>query len=115
MLRRVAGIALQLSPPGGSTRTAAYATFGTDELAQNVVEALQGRNAALMQNHGSVAYGSKMSEAVERLELLEWMAELFLRASSLGVPRTLTDADLEAVIMQGIAGRYGALHEVDEK
>ena len=100
---------------GGSTRTAVYVTFGTDELAQNVVEALQGRNAALMQNHGSVAYGSKMSEAVERLELLEWMAELFLRAPSLGVPRTLTDADLEAVIMQGIAGRYGALHEVDEK
>jgi L-fuculose-phosphate aldolase len=100
---------------GGSTRTAAYATFGTDELAQNVVEALQGRNAALMQNHGSVTYGSTMNEAVERLELLEWMAELFLRASSLGVPRTLTDSDLEAVIMQGMSGRYGALRKVDEK
>jgi L-fuculose-phosphate aldolase len=100
---------------GGATRTAAYATFGTEELARNVVEALQGRNVALMQNHGSIAYGSTMDEAVERLVLLEWMAELFLRASSLGVPRTLTDSDLEAVIMQGISGRYGALREVDEK
>ena len=104
-----------VSSSGGSTRTAAYATFGTDEFAQNVVEALQGRNAALMQNHGSVTYGSTMNEAVERLELLEWMAELFLRASSLGVPRTLTDSDLEAVIMQGMSGRYGALRKVDEK
>lgn len=99
---------------GGAPRTAAYATFGTQELAENVVEALQGRNAALMQNHGSVAYGSTMDDAVERLELLEWMAELFWRASSLGTPRVLTDKDFEAVIMQGITGRYGALREVDE-
>jgi len=58
---------------GGSPRTAAYATFGSQELADNVIKALKGRNAAMMQNHGSVAYGSTMNEAVERLELLEWL------------------------------------------
>ena len=36
---------------GGTPRTAAYARFGSQELADNVVEALKGRNAAMMQNH----------------------------------------------------------------
>src|SRR5580698_5340176 len=61
---------------GGSPRTAPYATFGSQELADNVIEALKGRNAAMMQNHGSIAYGATMDKAVEGLELLEWLAEL---------------------------------------
>lgn len=99
---------------GGAPRTAAYATFGSQELADNVVEALKGRNAALMQNHGSIAYGNTMDEAVERLELLEWLAELFWRASSLGTPRILTDKDFEAIITAAITGQYGSLREVDQ-
>ena len=71
---------------GGAPRTAPYATFGSEKLAQNVIEALKGRNAALMQNHGSIAYGSTMDEAVERLELLEWLAELYWRAASRNAP-----------------------------
>jgi L-fuculose-phosphate aldolase len=88
---------------GGAPRTAPYATFGSPELAQNVITALKGRNAALMENHGSVAYGSTM-----------WLAELYWRASSLGTPRILTDKDFEAIIMAAMSGGYGALHEVDE-
>src|SRR5271165_4387056 len=99
---------------GGSPRTAPYATFGSQELADNVIAALLGRNAAMMQNHGSVAYGTNMAEAVERLELLEWLAELYWRASSLGTPHLLTDKDFEAIITAAITGRYGALREVDE-
>src|SRR6202051_3688956 len=96
---------------GGSPRTAPYATFGSEELAQNVIEALRGRNAAMMQNHGSVAYGSTMDEAVERLELLEWLAELYWRASSLGTPHLLTDKDFEAIIMSAMERGYGSLQK----
>jgi L-fuculose-phosphate aldolase len=92
---------------GGTPRTAAYATFGSQELADNVIEALKGRNAAMMQNHGSVAYGSTMTEAIERLELLEWLAELYWRASSLGTPRVLTDKDFEAIIVSAMERGYG--------
>jgi L-fuculose-phosphate aldolase len=99
---------------GGAPRTAAYATFGTPELAQNVIEALEGRNAAMMQNHGSIAYGSTMDQAVERLELLEWLAELYWRASSMGTPRVLTDKDFENIIVAAMAGRYGVMRKVDE-
>jgi L-fuculose-phosphate aldolase len=100
---------------GGAPRTAAYATFGSQELADNVVKALEGRNAAMMQNHGSVAYGRKMSEAVERLELLEWLAELYWRSSSLGTPRVLTDKDFEAIIVSAMERGYGSLKKVDRK
>jgi L-fuculose-phosphate aldolase len=99
---------------GGAPRTAPYATFGSQELADNVVTALKGRNAAMMQNHGSVAYGSRMDEAVERLELLEWLAELYWRSSSLGTPRVLTDKDFEAIIVSAMERGYGALKKVDK-
>src|SRR5204862_8076666 len=41
---------------GGSVRIAPYATFGTPELANSVLEALEGRTAALMANHGAINY-----------------------------------------------------------
>jgi L-fuculose-phosphate aldolase len=99
---------------GGTPRTAAYAIFGSQELADNVIEALKGRNAAMMQNHGSVAYGTTMEQAIERLELLEWLAELYWRASSLGTPRVLTDKDFEAIIMSAMERGYGTTKKVDK-
>jgi L-fuculose-phosphate aldolase len=92
---------------GGAIRVAPYATFGSEELAANVTEALDGRVAALMQNHGSVAHGRDIGEACTRLELLEWHAELYCRSVSLGTPRVLSDEQLEAVILAAINMRYG--------
>jgi len=98
---------------GGSPRTAPYATFGTQALADNVMRALEGRTAAMMQNHGSVAYGATMDQAVERLELLEWLAELYWRASSMGTPHLLTDEDF-AHIFEVAQQRYGATRKADK-
>jgi len=98
---------------GGSPRTAPYATFGSQELADNVIKALQGRTAAMMQNHGSVAYGSTMDQAVERLEQLEWLAELYWRASSMGTPHLLTDQDFQH-IFEAAAQRYGATRKAEK-
>jgi L-fuculose-phosphate aldolase len=66
-----------------------------------------------MANHGSIAYAVDMATACYRLELLEWHAELYWRASSMGEPRLLTDADFEAVIMAAIEGGYGRKHAPD--
>ncbi len=99
---------------GGVPRTAPYATFGSQELADHVIEALKGRNAAMMQNHGSVAYGPTMDQAIHSLELLEWLAELYWRASSMGTPHVLTDKDFEAIIMSAIEHGYGSLKKVDK-
>ena len=100
---------------GGAPRTAAYATFGSQELADNVIKALEGRNAAMMQNHGSVAYGATMKDAIHRLELLEWLAELYWRASAMGVPKVLTDKDFEAIITAAIERGYGAMKQAKKR
>lgn len=92
---------------GGPVRVAPYATFGTPELADNVTKALDGRVAALMQNHGSVAYGRDIDEACERLELLEWQAELYARSVALGQPRALSEAELHAVLTAALERNYG--------
>lgn len=89
--------ALQL---GGPTRVAKYATFGTDELAASVSAALQDRTAALMQNHGAVAYGDTLQRAYDRAQLLEWLCALHIQAHTLGVPRILNTTELDDVVRQ---------------
>jgi L-fuculose-phosphate aldolase len=96
---------------GGAVRVAPYATFGTPELAAGVRSALEGRQAALMANHGSVAIGADLAQAVEHALLLEWLAALHHRASALGTPRTLTDAQQTAVIEAALRRGYGTTQE----
>lgn len=82
---------------GGVVRVADYATFGSTELADNVRAALDGRFAALLRNHGSVATGTDIGQACDRLELVEWLAEVYRQAvtlSTLGTPTLLTEAEL---------------------
>lgn len=67
---------------GGPVRIAPYAAYGTAELAENMLHALQGRTACLLQNHGTVAHGSSLSEAYDRTAQLEWMCRVWLTASS---------------------------------
>ncbi|HWA65820.1 MAG TPA: class II aldolase/adducin family protein [Mycobacteriales bacterium] len=99
---------------GGSVRTAPYATFGSPELAQNVATALEGKTAALMANHGSVAHGQTIEGACETLEMLEWCCELYSRATSLGTPTLLTDADLQKVIEAAMKRGYGTTKKANQ-
>ncbi len=94
---------------GGSTvRVAPYSTFGSDGLAELAGEALEGRTAALLQNHGAIAHGSSLEEAYERALLTEWLAELYWRARLIGSPRILDQAELEAVRQAAQRHRYQA-------
>ena len=82
---------------GGPVRVARYATYGTPELARSVHVALEGRTAALMQNHGAVAYGDTLEAAYDRARLLEWLCALHVTATGIGSPRVLTGDELAAV------------------
>jgi L-fuculose-phosphate aldolase len=94
---------------GGTVRVAPYATFGTPELADSVREALAGRQAALMGNHGSVAVGASLDAAVDNALLLEWLAALHHRASDLGTPRVLTAQEQEDVVLAALSRGYGTV------
>ncbi len=95
---------------GGAVRVAPYETFGTPELAAGAVAALEGRNAALLANHGTIARGADLDFAVRATELLEWAAELYLRASALGEPRALGEAEQRATVEAAVARSYGSTH-----
>jgi L-fuculose-phosphate aldolase len=88
---------------------APYETFGTPELARAVGEALEGRTAALMSNHGTVAHGADVDSAVRATELLEWAANVYWHACALGVPRVLDSDQLQAVVEAATARRYGSM------
>ena len=96
---------------GGEIRVAPYATFGTPELADLVVDSLRDRQAALMANHGSVAVGSSLDKALDNALLLEWLAALHVRASGVGTPRPLTEAQQHDAVVQAITLDYGTTKE----
>lgn len=96
---------------GGAVRVAPYATFGSAELAGAVRDALVDRKVALMANHGSVAVGGSLEQAVENALLLEWLAQLHHRASTLGTPRPLTEEQQVAVITAALERNYGTTQE----
>jgi L-fuculose-phosphate aldolase len=93
---------------GGTVRVAPYRTFGSPELAAAVHEALEGRTAAMLANHGTVTHGADVAGAVRATEVLEWAATLYWRAASIGTPRVLDEADRQAVLDAVVAKGYGA-------
>ncbi|MFF8967767.1 class II aldolase/adducin family protein [Streptomyces sp. NPDC014995] len=78
---------------GGPVRVAPYATYGTQELAENTLHALTDRTGCLLQNHGTLTYGTTLDQAYDRTAQLEWMCRLWLTASSVPgrTPTLLTD------------------------
>ncbi|MET7295170.1 class II aldolase/adducin family protein [Streptomyces griseoloalbus] len=84
---------------GGPVRVARYATYGTDELAENMLRALDGRTGCLLQNHGTVTHGTTLAEAYDRTAQLEWMCRVWLTASSVPAlsPHLLTPDQLTEV------------------
>jgi L-fuculose-phosphate aldolase len=110
----VAGVLDELPPVhyltaqlGGVVRVAPYAVFGSAELAALACEALAGRHAALLRNHGSIACGDALEQACDRLELLEWLAEAYCRCRVLGTPALLSQAQLDEAAAELARRNYG--------
>ena len=97
---------------GGPVRVAPYATFGSDELAEQTVAALNGRNAALMANHGMVAFAADLTAAVENTLLLEWACEVYWRAAAIGAPKALGAEEQQAVLETVAKRAYGTTQKV---
>ncbi|MFF4498911.1 class II aldolase/adducin family protein [Streptomyces sp. NPDC001401] len=92
---------------GGPVRVAPYATYGSDELAENMLHALADRTACLLQNHGTMAYGTTLDQAYDRTAQLEWMCRLWLTAASVpGLSPTLLSREQVAEAGEKLRG-YG--------
>ncbi|MCL2011134.1 MAG: L-fuculose-phosphate aldolase [Synergistaceae bacterium] len=77
---------LVASAGGMDVRCARYATYGTVALAKNAFEAMEGRKAVLLANHGLLTGGSNLAEAFAVTEDIEFCCELFYRAKCIGKP-----------------------------
>jgi L-fuculose-phosphate aldolase len=99
---------------GGPVRVARYATFGTPELAETVLEALDGRTAALMANHGAITHGTDLDKALELALLLEWACTVYWRAAAVGEPRVLDEGERQAVVEAAVARSYGTTKAIEE-
>ncbi|HUD78345.1 MAG TPA: class II aldolase/adducin family protein [Streptosporangiaceae bacterium] len=92
---------------GGPVRVASYTRFGSAGLAQAAVAALDGRRAAILQNHGAICYGRTLREAYDRALLLEWLARVYRLACAHGTPRILSQAELDEVAAESRRRHYG--------
>lgn len=83
---------------GRDLRCARYATFGTQELSDAVVEALVGRKGCLMAHHGMVVFGADLAEALALAVELETLCEQYWRVLQIGEPQLLPDDEMARVI-----------------
>jgi L-fuculose-phosphate aldolase len=102
----------QVAMFGGPLAVAPYATYGSDELARNVVAALRARTACIMASHGAVTTGPDLTSALLGSRYLEWLCEVYLRALAVCEPggrprnpRLLPDQEI-ALVADKFAG-YG--------
>jgi len=83
---------------GADIRCAEYATYGTQELSENVIEALSGRTACLIENHGMIALGTSMSIAASTAIEVEALAQQYLLSILVGGPVLLTAEQMTEVL-----------------
>jgi len=83
---------------GAEIRCAPYHTFGSQELSEAAVEALQDRLACLLANHGVIALGRDLDAALSLAGEVEDLAGKYCAALALGDVRILADEDMRRVI-----------------
>lgn len=84
---------------GGDTlRCAPYATFGTQELSDAALVAMQDRSACLLANHGMLLFGRNLRQALDLGIELESLCEQYWRACQLGSPALLSREEMVTVV-----------------
>jgi L-fuculose-phosphate aldolase len=87
-----------IAAAGGPTiRCGAYATYGTKELSDAALKALEGRSACLLANHGMIATGPDLDKAMWLAVELETIARQYVVSLSIGGPVLLSDAEIAKV------------------
>jgi len=83
---------------GADIRCARYATFGTQALSDAVLEALHDRRACLMANHGLLAWGGNLADALALALEVEALSGQYLRCLQAGGPVLLSGAEMDEAL-----------------
>jgi L-fuculose-phosphate aldolase len=92
---------------GASIRCAPYATFGTQALSDLALAALEDRRACLLAQHGQVALGTSLDQALRLAIEVETLARMYLQARLIGDPPVLDDCEMERVAAAMAEIHYG--------
>ncbi|SIR29843.1 L-fuculose-phosphate aldolase [Rhizobium sp. RU20A] len=93
---------------GGNTiRCSEYATYGTQELSDHALKALEGRLACLLGQHGQISLGKSLEHALWMAIEIETLSRIYVQALTLGEPPVLSDAEMERVAAQMKRMSYG--------
>lgn len=82
---------------GNKVPLAKYATYGTQELCDNIIEAIGMYNACLMANHGIVTVGLDIAAAFTVAEELELVSRLYYQSKCIGEPVILSDDEMKII------------------
>ena len=83
---------------GDDIKCAEYGTFGTKELSQNIIKALEKRKACLMSNHGQITFGQNLKQAFELAEEVENICHQYINTIKLGEPKILSFAEMQKIL-----------------
>ena len=83
---------------GDDIKCAEYATFGTEELSKNILDALDKRKACLMSNHGQVVFDTNLEKAFELAEEIENICHQYINALKIGIPKILSNNEMKKVL-----------------
>jgi len=82
---------------GNKVPLAAYATYGSQALSDNIVAAIGHYNACLMSNHGIVTVGQNIAAAFATAEELELVSRIYYQARCIGEPAILPDEEMALI------------------
>jgi L-fuculose-phosphate aldolase len=83
---------------GKSIRCAPYAVFGSQQLSDHALAALDDRRACLLAHHGVIALGADLARAVWLAHEVEVLAKQYLLALQIGAPPLLSDEQMDEVL-----------------
>jgi len=83
---------------GEDIRCAKYATFGTRELSDNIIKALENRKGCLMENHGQVTFGNNLEEAFELAKEIENICHQYINTIKIGEPKILSSSEMDKIL-----------------
>jgi L-fuculose-phosphate aldolase len=76
---------------GSDVKCADYAGFGSEDIADTAVVAMQSRSGCLLANHGMVVFGTDLKNALRKAEVLETLAKQYVFSRSVGSPVLITE------------------------
>ncbi len=98
MRRNIPAVHYMVAMAGGNDiRCTPYSVFGEQELSDHALEALHGRKACLLGNHGMIALGKDLDEALSIASEIEFLCEIYWRTLQVGEPHILTTQQMRDV------------------